>query len=133
MNRDEFQEILAAEPELAGPIGAAARACQPAQFAIVTEAAIVALMFPVAKYLLTNIGLPWLYELKRYSELQRQKLHRWIDEKHREQGFDPDAAEAAGDALCDELEKITEETSRAAWERLAALMGGEGGSETVEG
>jgi len=26
-------------------------------------------MFPIVKYLLTNIGLPWMYELKRYSEL----------------------------------------------------------------
>jgi hypothetical protein len=84
----------------------------------VIDAAAVAPVFPVAQYVLTRIGLPWLYELKRYSELQRQKLHAWIDAQYREQGFDPDKAEAAGDALMQELEQTTAAAAQGSWERL---------------
>ena len=123
MNRQEFQKAVAGSAHLSGPIERAARAGQPQQFGLVTEAAVVALMFPLAKYVLTQIGLPWLYELKRYSELQRQKFHAWIDEKYREEGFDPDAAEAVGDALLKELEQTTDATAQSAWERLTRLLG----------
>ena len=122
MNRQQFQEAVAGNAHLSGPIERAARAGRPQQFSVVTEAAIVALMFPLATYVLTQIGLPWLYELKRYSELQRQKLHDWIDAKYREEGFDPDAAEAAGNALLEELEQTTDEAARGAWQRLTQLM-----------
>ena len=61
--------------------------------------------------------------MKRYSELQRQKLHQWIDKKYREEGFDPDAAEAAGDKLLDELEQTTDAAARDAWQRLTQLTG----------
>ncbi|MCH8047951.1 MAG: hypothetical protein IID44_30010 [Planctomycetes bacterium] len=122
MNRQQFQEAVAGNAHLSGPIERAARAGRPQQFSVVTEAAIVALMFPLANYVLTQIGLPWLYELKRYSELQRQKLHDWIDAKYREEGFDPDAAEAAGNALLEELEQTTDEAARGAWQRLTQLM-----------
>ncbi len=66
--------------------------------------------------------MPWLYEVKRFSELYRQKFHRWIDEQYRKQGFDPDAPEAAGDALCEELKKTTDAGARASWERLKDLL-----------
>ena len=122
MDRDKFLQIISNDPQLADPLKQAAKAGQPAQFSLVTEAAVVALMFPIVKYVLTNIGLPWLHELKRYSEVQRQKVHKWIDEKYREQGFDPDAAEAASDALCEQLEQTTKAEARSAWERLAVLM-----------
>jgi len=38
------------------------------------EAAIVALVFPVVRHLLANIGLPWMRELSRYTELDRRKV-----------------------------------------------------------
>jgi len=62
---------------------------------VVVEAAVVALMFPIVQYIVVQIGLPWLHELKRYSEVQRQKVHEWIDEQSRAEGLDPDAVEAA--------------------------------------
>lgn len=123
MNLQQFREAVAGSAPLKGAIGRAARAGQPQQFGLAIDAAVVALMFPIAKYVLTNLGLPWLYELRRYSELQRQKLHAWIDEKHREEGFDPDAAEAAGDALLEELEQTTDVAARVAWQRLTELIG----------
>jgi hypothetical protein len=122
MNRQQFQAAVAANAHLNGPLERAAQAGQPPQFGLITEAAVVTLMFPIAKYVLTQIGLPWLYELKRYSELQRLKFHAWIDEKYREEGFDPDAAEAAGDALMQELEQTTDAAARGAWERLTDLF-----------
>lgn len=122
MNQQQFQEIVAEDPHLSGPIGRAATAGQSQQYSLVIEASLVTLMFPLVKYVLTQIGLPWLKEVKRYSELQRQKLHAWIDEKYREEGFDPDAAEAASDTLLAELEQTTDTAARSAWERLTGLI-----------
>lgn len=119
MNQDQFSKLIAEDPRLAEPIAAAARAAPKREFGLLTGAAAVALMFPIVRYLLTNVGLPWLHELKRYSELHRRKVHAWIDAKYREEGFDPDAAEAASTALIDRLEETTDLGARAAWERLA--------------
>ena len=88
---------------------------QPEQFGVGVDAAVVALMFPIVRFIVVQIGLPWLYELKRYSELQREKVHRWIDEQSRVEGIDPDAAEAASEALCKELEQTTGASARASW------------------
>ena len=69
-------------------------------------------MFPIIRYVLYEIGLPWLSELRQYSELQRQRVYDWIDTQYQQHGFDPDEAEAASDALLDELEQTP--TSRPA-------------------
>jgi len=122
MTPDEFQRIVTQDPSLCDTLARAARAAAPKQFSVITEAALVALMFPIVKYVLVHVGLPWLLELKRYSEVHRQKFHAWIDRRYREEGLDPDAAEAAGDALCRELEATTAADARAAWERMALLL-----------
>ena len=122
MDRNEFAAAIAADPNLSVPIERAAQAARPGTYTVVAEAAVVALMFPVVRYIVVAIGLPWLHELKRYSDLQRQKIHRWIDEQYRIEGLDPDAAEAASDALCRELEQTTDTSARASWERLAELL-----------
>ena len=122
MNHEQFREVVFADPQLAEPLRQAAKAGQPQQFGLLADATVVALMFPIAKYILTSFALPWLHELKWYSELERQKVHQWIDEKYREEGFDPDAAEAASDALCDQLEQTTDANAHLPWERLASLF-----------
>ncbi len=123
MDRNEFSAVVAADPNLKGPIERAGKAARPGpQFTVVAEAAVVALMFPVVRYVVVEIGLPWLYELKRYSELQREKVHRWIDEKSRAEGIDPDAAEAASEKLIRELEHTSDASARSSWEHLAQLM-----------
>ena len=76
VNVEEFERIVFADPLLADPIRLAARAGRPAQLGVIPEPAVWALMFPIAYFVLRNIGLPWLHEIKRYSELHRQKLHR---------------------------------------------------------
>ncbi len=130
MNHEQFSEVVLADPHLAEPLRRAAKAGRPQQFGLLLDAAVVALMFPIAKYILTSFALPWLHELKRYSELERRKVHEWIDEKYREEGFLPDAAEAASDALCDQLEKTTNADARSAWEGLTELIKRSNGVET---
>jgi hypothetical protein len=122
MNRDEFVREVAADPNLSGPIGRAAEAARAGQFTLVVEGAAVALAYPVVRYILVHIGLPWTYTLGRYSEYLRHKVQRWIDEQYRKGGFDPDAAEAASEALGAELERTTDASARASWERLAGLL-----------
>jgi hypothetical protein len=122
MDCNEFSAFIAADPNLKGPIERAGKLGRPEQFAMVTEVAVVTLMFPIVRYILLHISLPWLNELKRYSELQREKVHRWIDERSRAEGIDPDAAEAASEALIRELERTTGASARASWERLAKFM-----------
>ena len=121
MTREEFQRIVSADPHLAESIQAAA-AGRSKQFGVLTEAAVISLMFPVARYILSSFALPWLHELKRYIELQRQKFHEWIDTSYRDEGFDPEQAEAASDALIERLESTADRSARAAWERLVDLF-----------
>jgi len=122
MTREEFQRVVSADPQLAEPINAAAASGRAQQFSVLTEAAVIALMFPVARYLFTSFALPWLQEARRYSELQRRKVHEWIDARYRDEGFDPEQAEAASDALIERLESTTDRSARSAWERLAGLF-----------
>ncbi len=125
MTREEFEKIVDAEPALAGPIRNAAKAVpSPVRhtFGPMTEAAAIALLFPVAVFVVRNIGLPWLHEVSRYSELWRQKFHAWIDGEHRKHGLDPDSAEAAGEALRSELEAITDTSARHAWEQFRDVL-----------
>jgi hypothetical protein len=131
MNRTEFVAAIAADPNLSGPIERAGQSARPAQYTVVAEAAVVALMLPIVRYIVVQIGLPWLHELKRYSELQRQTVHQWIDERSRAEGLDPDAAEAASDALCRELEQTTSASARASWERLGELL--KAGNDEADG
>ena len=131
MSSTQFAKRLAADPHLQAPVQRAAQAGGPSQYSVLTEAAVVALMFPIAKYVLTTFGLPWLHEVQRYSELQRRKVHEWIDAKYREEGIDPDAAEAASTALCDELERVTDTSARASWERLREVL--DSSSESSDG
>ncbi len=122
MKREEFESIVLADPHLAEPIRESAQSVRAKQFSVLTEAAVIALMFPIARFLLTHVGLPWLSELGRYSELQRRRVHEWIDSKYRDEGFDPEEAESASDALIERLEATTDTSARSAWERLVQLF-----------
>jgi hypothetical protein len=121
MTPEEFQHIVMQDSALAQPLQRAAAAMQPGRMGA-TELAAVALVFPVARFVLMHIGLPWLHEAARYSELWRTKFHAWIDGQYREHGLDPNRAESAGECLRDELEKTTEAKAHGAWERLVELF-----------
>lgn len=125
MTREEFERIVSEDPALSAPMRKAAAAVSPrtrGTFGTPTELAAIAVLFPVTVFVVREIGLPWLCELKLYSELWRQKFHAWVDGEYGKHGLDPDAAEAAGSALRRELEAITEANARRSWERLVALL-----------
>jgi hypothetical protein len=126
MTPQEFEQYVSRQPLLEPALTSAARAAAPQQtrgtFGGPTELAAIAVLFPVATFIVRNIGLPWLHEVKRYAELWRLRFHRWIDQQHTAQGFDPDQAEAAGTALRDQLQATTDPATQAAWQRLADLL-----------
>ncbi len=124
MTQEEFERFVAKEPAVALALTKARTDGRQRRdaFAAPTELAMIALMFPVASFVITHISLPWLCEAKRYSELWRQKFHRWIDGEYERHNLDPDEAEAVGEGLRRELQATTDTNARAAWERLANLM-----------
>lgn len=124
MTREEFEKLISDDPALTTPIRKAAADIPRSRqaFGTPTELTAIAILFPVVKYIVTDIGLPWLHEAKRYTELWRLKFHRWIDEQHQKHDLDPDTAEATGNALRRELETITETSAQKSWERFASLL-----------
>lgn len=124
MTNEEFQQLLEQDPALAAPIREAVRTLpsQTMGMASPTEWAAIAAFFPVAVFIVRNIGLPWLHEASRYSELWRLKFHDWIDTQYKKQGFDPNQAEAFGEALREQLQATNDKAVRKAWERLCPLL-----------
>ena len=123
MTEVEFRDAVSRDPMLAGPLRDAAAAARAQQYVIgVDDATLLVFIYPIARVILTQIGLPWLGEGARYADLWRLKFHKWVDEQYRHHGLDPDQAEAAGDALRQELEQTTDATARAAWEQLAKKL-----------
>lgn len=125
MTPEEFEQLVSQNEDLAGPIRAAAAAVatRPREtLGTPTEIASIAVLFPVVVYIVREIGLPWLYETKRYSELWRIKFHNWVNKQYLEHGLDPDVAKAAGEVLRRDLEAIKDASVRKAWERFVELL-----------
>ena len=124
MNQEEFQQFLQTEPDLKAVFDDVADKLPTNQqtFGTPVELAAIAILFPVAQFVVVRVGLPWLYEAGRYSELWRLKFHRWIDEQYAEHGINPEAAEAAGEELRKKLESTTEAGVKAAWERFQSVL-----------
>ena len=122
MTREEFEQIISDDPALETPLRKAAQAIPRKQMGTPTELAAITILFPVAVYIVKQIGLPWLHTANRYGELWRQKFDKWIDAEHGKHGFDPDEAEEVGKALRGELEAITDTGAQKAWERFAQLL-----------
>lgn len=122
MDESQFVDSVGSDAELDIAIRRAAEEVPRRQFSVgLGEAALLIAMYPIVQFALTRIGLPWLYEAGRYSELWRQRFHRWLDSEYRSHGFDPDQAEIAGEALRKELEASTG-AGRESWERLRNKM-----------
>lgn len=123
MKEDEFKTFVIQNTNLMKSIERAASAGVTKRYgAGLTEAVLLFAMFPIIRFILTGIGLPWLYEARRYSELWRQRFHHWIDSEYQKHNLDPDEAERVGDALLKELKTITDRDDRAAWEKLTKLL-----------
>jgi len=82
----------------------------------------LAVMYPVVRYVLVAIGLPWLHEATRYSELWRLRTDRWLDNQYRLMDLDPQDAARASKLLRQELEATTDLGARQAWERVREYL-----------
>ena len=106
MTADDFARFVSADPALAAPVRSAAAAMPRSRKTFGAPAELGPLL-PVVIFVVKGTGLPWLYEAKRYADIWRLKFHGWVDTQYRKHGLDPDAAEAAGEALRKELQAIT--------------------------
>ncbi len=124
MNESDFEELVLQDETLRKSINRSAYHYSPPGYAGsgLTEAASIALLFPIVKYILTHIGLPWLHEVTRYSELWRLKFHKWIDSQYEDDKIEIARVTAVSNALRQELESMTDASARESWERLAALI-----------
>ena len=122
MTPDEFQTFAEANPAVRAALQGAISATPTRSYTGLTEAAALVLLFPLARFLLTEIGLPWLTTLKRHSEVERQRVESWIDNEALGQGLNPDQVEEASKQQIEELEKSQNIGARQQWERLAELI-----------
>ena len=122
MTPDEFQAFAEANPAVRAALQGVLSTTPTRSYTGITEAAALVLLFPLARFLLTEIGLPWLTTLKHYSEAQRKRVERWIDSEAQGHGLDPDQIEEASKRLMDELEKSQDVGTRRQWERLTELL-----------
>ena len=77
------------------------------------------MMYPVVRFVIKEIGLPWLVDVGRYAKLWQERFHKWVDEEYEKHGLDPDSAEAKGEALRKELETVTDKATQEEWEDLS--------------
>lgn len=122
MNADEFQTYVNDHPAIHAALLDASASPPRRDYGAVAEAATLVLLFPLVRFVLMEIGLPWLTALKRYSEVQRQRVERWIDHHAEEHGLDPDQVEEAAKKLLDTLERDHDIGAKQQWERLMALL-----------
>jgi hypothetical protein len=122
MTQDQFQRFVTENPDIEATLKRVAGSIPGESFSILIDSALVALLFPVASFIVTRIGLPWFETGRRYSELQRQRVEAWIDAEYQKYGIDPDKAEAASKALMKELEETTDASAKANWEKFKTLL-----------
>lgn len=118
MTNEEFAQWSQDDSNLTESLRRVAVAIPGRQFSTMLDAAAVAALYPIVRFVLVRIGLPWLHTTSRWSELKRQEVERWLDEQYEERGFDIIASEAATKALCAELERISGADARTSWEML---------------
>ncbi len=122
MQPQEFNEFLTDNDEVRGTLQRASQAAPAKGFGAVIDMATLVLLFPLVRFVLIEIGLPWLATLKRYTEVQRRRMDDWIDKRAESHGLDPDDVEAASRQLMKELEQTTDTGARGQWERLTELL-----------
>jgi hypothetical protein len=85
----------------------------------VSEMILLSIVLPLTSYIVKEIGLPWLSEAQRYSELWRLKVDDWIAQQYHQNGLDQQQAQLASEELRKELETTQD---REAWERVLKLL-----------
>ena len=121
-------EIIVGDPALAAPVRQMLLAAKPpgprlrGSSDITLGFAAFAAGYPVLRFVVREIGLPWLHEANRYSEMWRIKVDSWVDGQYRSHGIDVKEAQAMTAALRRELERINAPSGRQAWQKLAAII-----------
>ena len=122
MQAQVFQEFLSDHQQVRDALQRASEAAPAKSFGLVTDMAALVLLFPVVRFIVIDIGLPWLTTLKKYSEVERRRVEAWIDRHAQDHGLDPDELEAASRKLMQELEQTNGVDARGQWQRLQELL-----------
>jgi hypothetical protein len=69
------------------------------------EVAFLMLFFPVAKFIVSEIGMPWVIQAKRLSDLQIERLRSWIEQEYKRKGLEEKLV-AAGKGFFEALSEI---------------------------
>ncbi len=137
MNSEEFEKIIYRNPNLKHSLrevlhSVTSREKTRGVFEDTASLASIVALFPLVVFIVKEIGLPWLHEVKRYSDLWRENFHAWVNLQYQEYGRDPVATKAAGDALRSELEKLVDDDVKKSWEHLAELLDQESISDSED-
>lgn len=122
MTEAAFYNFIEREPLVREAIRRALAQPSRESFSLVTDVALMALVYPVISAIIHRIGLPWLDTARRYSELWRNRVDGKLDDEYRRRGIDPVQARRVADAIRQEWESTANLQARAVWERLAALI-----------
>lgn len=125
MDNRDFEAFLNQNPAVHGSLARSLGRRPTRSFGPMADIATLVLLFPVVRFVIMQIGLPWLHTARRYSEVQRQRVERWIDQQAIDQGLDPDQVETQSKALMQELESTTDAGARQQWQHLKDLLGKE--------
>jgi hypothetical protein len=122
MQAQVFQEFLSDHQQVRDALQRASEAAPAKSFGLVTDMAALVLLFPVVRFIVIDIGLPWLTTLKKYSEVERRRVEAWIDRHAQDHGLDPDELEVTSRKLMQELEQTNGVDARGQWQRLQELL-----------
>ncbi len=131
MTFDEFQAIVNEEPGLSAALDRTAKAAfkdapRTRQFGpvlVTAGMAAVVILFPIVNEFVRRVGLPWVKTVANYSEFWRSEFERWLDQRYKDANIDRAKAEAAGQALLQELQATADANVQRAWERLVQVKG----------
>ena len=76
MTAEQFAQIVSPNRSLADSIKRAASAGPTKQLSVGPEAVALAMMYPVVRFVIKEIGLPWLVDVGRYAKLWQERFHK---------------------------------------------------------
>lgn len=125
MTLQEFRNWLAKESGVESLLHSATRVVPPntlGESAELDTETSIALMFPIVKFVLVDIGLPWQTDKRTFADNWREKFRPWIDQQLEQQSMHPYAVEAAGTEFRRLLSELRDSELKASFENLAGLL-----------
>jgi|GEM_PF-6321220 hypothetical protein len=117
-----FKQFIQRNPYVRQILQISAQNLPSKNYNILSETGLIVLLFPIVRFIIVQIGLPWANLQHRYSEAQRQQLEDWLDDYAEQHDLDPDNIETASTVLMQNLEKTHEIEAQAQWEQLLELL-----------